>query len=49
MEGVCNNTTKKFNKSVKFLDQEVRFLRHAWAHNGGYISSSEVHENIKKI
>ena len=46
--GICNNSTKKFNQSVIFLDQEVRFLRHAWAHNGGNIRSSEVHENIKK-
>jgi hypothetical protein len=46
--GICNSTTKKFNQSVKFLDQEVRFLRHAWAHNGGQVRSSEVHENIKK-
>jgi hypothetical protein len=45
--GVCNNSSKKFNSSVKFLDQQVRFIRNAWAHNGGKINSSEVHTNIK--
>ena len=41
--------SEDFCKAINVLDNEVRFIRNAWAHNGGKFPKNKISENIPGI